>query len=231
MVALARAWRTIWRRLARLLHCAPLLLLTSFAVLVVASVAEELLVDTGLFGLDARILTAIESLHTTSYTAALDRLALGLYAILVLPTVLVLLVPAFCYLYATHRPQAAVVLLTAPTVTMLLVDALQRLFQRHRPVTGRMRTNTSGYPSGHATLSVVIYGMLCAIFWRFLAVRRGARLALVSVAVGLMVVTGLSRIYLHVHFPSDVLVGWFSGGLLLAGVLRFCRSEVEAPLA
>ena len=63
-----------------------------------------------------------------------------------------------------------------------------------------------GLPSGHAMNSVIIWGFLA-----MMASRRWAW----GLAVGLMFLVGLSRIYLGVHFPSDVLLGWLLGAVML----------------
>jgi membrane-associated phospholipid phosphatase len=75
---------------------------------------------------------------------------------------------------------------------------------------------TFGLPSGHAQHSVVFWGTIGA------AVRRGWVWA---VLISLAVLTGVSRIYLGVHFPIDTLAGWTVGGLLLVLLLR-----AEAPV-
>ena len=78
-----------------------------------------------------------------------------------------------------------------------------------------------GLPSGHAQLVVVVWGSLAA--WA----RRGW---LWAVAIPLMGLVGLSRVYLGVHFPSDVLAGWGIGVILLALYLAW-HPTIEAWLA
>lgn len=72
--------------------------------------------------------------------------------------------------------------------------------------------STFGMPSGHAQNAVVVWGFL-ALSLR----RRWARV----VALALIVTIGLSRIYLGVHFPSDVLAGWLIGAVLLWAYIRW----------
>jgi hypothetical protein len=80
-----------------------------------------------------------------------------------------------------------------------------------------LSTETSfGAPSGHAQNAVVVWGMLAKWInrpWAWAA------------AIALMFFIGLSRMYLGVHFPVDVLSGWLVGALLLWAILRF-----EAPV-
>jgi membrane-associated phospholipid phosphatase len=69
-----------------------------------------------------------------------------------------------------------------------------------------------GVPSGHAQNSVIIWGLLAAYLnrpWSWLA------------AIAIIVFTGLSRVYLGVHFPTDVLAGWILGVVILGLFLTF----------
>ncbi len=77
--------------------------------------------------------------------------------------------------------------------------------------------NSFGLPSGHAQNAVALWGRLGASLRRRWA----------TLGAGLLILLiSLSRLYLGVHYPADVLAGWLVGGLLLAAFLR-----LEAPLA
>jgi membrane-associated phospholipid phosphatase len=79
-------------------------------------------------------------------------------------------------------------------------------------VHGLAEETSFGIPSNHAQNAVVVWGILAAFFkkwWSWL------------VAVLLMVLIGFSRLYLGVHFPHDVVLGWLLGGLVLWLALRF----------
>lgn len=97
---------------------------------------------------------------------------------------------------------------------------LKYLFERNRPDLFQM-VATAGYsfPSGHAMVSLCFYGMLA-----FLAARRTAswfgRLAIIFSTILLIGAIGVSRIYLGVHYPSDVAAGYAAGATWLA----FCIS-------
>jgi membrane-associated phospholipid phosphatase len=78
--------------------------------------------------------------------------------------------------------------------------------------------NSFGAPSGHAQNAVVVWGTL--------AERIKTRAAWV-IAIIIMVLIGLSRIYLAVHFPHDVLVGWAFGAIMLWGLFKLERPIVS----
>ena len=87
---------------------------------------------------------------------------------------------------------------------------------RRRPAAARtscshlVEVHTLSFPSGHAMLSAVTYLTLGALLARFLP-GRATKIYVLSLAVLTTVLVGVSRIYLGVHWPSDVLAGWCAG--------------------
>src|SRR5439155_17690729 len=105
------------------------------------------------------------------------------------------------------------------------IDAIKNVVDRQRPVYNRIFTSeeSPSFPSGHAAGSAVGYGMLAyclALRWR--TWRR--RLPLVGVLVLLVLLIGFSRLYLGVHYLSDVLAGYALGLAWLA----LCVCAIEA---
>ena len=94
---------------------------------------------------------------------------------------------------------------------MLISHLLKLLFARPRPeIEHAVQVFTPSFPSGHATLSAVTFLTLAALLSR-VRTRRRVKIYFVSVAVILTVIVGVSRIYLGVHYPTDVLAGWCIG--------------------
>jgi len=129
------------------------------------------------------------------------------------PTVLwlvVLSVVGFLLLQARYH-SAVVVVVTAITGDVLNV-VLKNLFLRPRPeVVPHLRdVSTTSFPSGHAMESAIIYLTLGAMLMQ-LAERRLTKIYCIGLAVFLTLLVGISRVYLGVHYPTDVVAGWMFG--------------------
>lgn len=98
----------------------------------------------------------------------------------------------------------------------LLNHALKQVFERVRPVHdgGLVIADGFSFPSGHSSGSVVAYGMLAYIALRLLPPRWHLPVVLLAVAIAFSV--GASRVFLRVHFASDVVAGFGSGSAWLA---------------
>jgi undecaprenyl-diphosphatase len=105
-------------------------------------------------------------------------------------------------------------------------ELLKHLYGRPRPdlVPHGVYVYSASFPSGHSMLSATVYLTLAALI-ASLEPRRGAKILVFVTAVLVMVAVGVSRIYLGVHWPSDVLAGWCAGaGLALVAWSLLLRS-------
>jgi undecaprenyl-diphosphatase len=140
-------------------------------------------------------------------------------------------------LLLTRKRGAAVLVLVSVIGGALLGDLLKVLFERPRPdlVPHGVRVYTASFPSNHAMGAAVVYLTLGALLAR-LEVRRHVKVYFLAVAVILTVLVGLSRIYLGVHWPTDVLAGWCVGAawamaVWLVALYLQRRGKVEPPAA
>ncbi len=86
------------------------------------------------------------------------------------------------------------------------------------------------FPSGHATLSMTAYGVLAVIVARS-RLPVGLRIGLIG-AVGVLVfLIGVSRIWIGVHYPTDVLAGWTTGAVVVLAFAALTRRVSTAPAA
>lgn len=139
--------------------------------------------------------------------AARDVTALGGHAILTL-----LVGSVVGGLAIARRHHAAVFILVATVGGALLSTALKELYSRPRPdvVPHLAYVTSASFPSGHAMLSAIVYLALGAMLAR-LVEGWGAKLYFVAVAAVLTLLVGASRVYLGVHYPTDVVAGWAAG--------------------
>lgn len=136
-----------------------------------------------------------------------DFTALGGHAVL---SSIVLAVVGFLVL--TRKRRFALMVALSVTAGMGLSSLLKYVFARPRPdlVAHATEVYTHSFPSGHAMLSAVVYLTLGALLARSRA-ESHVKIYLLSVAGLLTLMVGISRVYLGVHWPSDVLAGWAIG--------------------
>jgi undecaprenyl-diphosphatase len=137
----------------------------------------------------------------------IDLTALGGSTIL---WMLILAVAGFLVLQTRYRT-AIVVLITSGSGE-LLNFAMKHAFNRPRPtVVPHLRmVYTTSFPSGHAMESAIVYLTLAAILMRA-ADTTATKIYILSIAALLTTLTGVSRVFLGVHYPTDVIGGWIVG--------------------
>ena len=207
-----RAWLSRWSA-AELSALAALGVLagTLFAFIKIAGEVSE--GDT--HGFDEAILRALRDPVDASDPigpwwlegAVRDLTALGSAAVLGLVTL-----AALGYLVIERKRAAAVLVFVSIAGGTAVSTLLKTSFARPRPslVAPLVDVQTLSFPSGHAMLSAVTFLTLGALLAR-IQPRRRVKLYLMSVAITLTLVVGASRVYLGVHYPTDVLAGWSAG--------------------
>lgn len=114
-----------------------------------------------------------------------------------------------------HKRWEALFLLIALGGGTLFNLFLKWLFQRERPTLHRLVEETGySFPSGHSMAAFIFFGMLAMLLFLFVA-SRATKMVIVVFTAFLVLLVGVSRIYLGVHYPSDVLGGFAAGGAWL----------------
>lgn len=159
---------------------------------------------------------------------ARDITALGGFTVLSL----VIVMSALMLLLHRRRLQAAV-LVIAVLVGQLAAATTKHLVGRTRPdlVPHLDQVYSSSFPSGHSAMSPIVYFTVAGI----LAAgepSRAAKMLLLGAAAVLVLAVGTSRVYLGVHWPTDVLAGWAMGtavALVATLVLHHLAPHRDAP--
>ncbi|ORE88189.1 phosphatase PAP2 family protein [Aurantimonas sp. 22II-16-19i] len=189
-------------------------LVTAGAIWAFVSLAGEV-VEGDTQGLDRDILLALRSSTDVSdpigprwvEEMGRDVTALGGTGILIMITTFVGL-----YLWVSGKRRSMVMVVAAIGSGFLMGQILKRSFDRARPdlVPHGDYVYTASFPSGHAMMSAITYLTLGILLAR-VEPRRRVRAFLLGLAVFLTVIIGVSRVYLGVHWPTDVLAGWTAG--------------------
>jgi undecaprenyl-diphosphatase len=208
------------------------------ALLGFAEVVDEVFDDRE-HGADKKIMLALRdtaNLHIPHGPAwlretMLDITSLGSSAVLAMITC-----AAIIYLLINKKSHAALFVFLSMAGGTLLMNMLKSIFQRPRPdvIPHLVEVSTYSFPSGHTLMATITYLTLGALLARVQEKRR-MKAYILSVAVVLAVLVGCSRVYLGVHWPTDVLGGWLVGAawaMLCWLLMRWfqSRGQVEEPV-
>ena len=135
------------------------------------------------------------------------------------------------FLIVTGLRHAALMVAVSVVSGVVLSNSLKAVFSRPRPelMPHDMVVYTASFPSGHTTLSAVVYLTLGALLCRTQA-SAAVKTYILCCAAFLTGIVGLSRVYLGVHWPTDVIAGWLVGGtwaLLCWFVMLWLQSRGE----
>ncbi len=136
-----------------------------------------------------------------------DITALGGFTVLAIVTV----VAALAFVLHRRRTHALILVVTV-VLAQICGSSLKSLYDRPRPdlVPHGSYVYSASFPSGHSMLSATTY-LTLAMLISSLEPQRSTKALVFCLALMLMLAIGFSRVYLGVHWPSDVLAGWCAG--------------------
>lgn len=212
-----------------------LFLVATAGVLIFLMLASEVR-EGEVFSLDRRLIQALRDPADPTVPIGPLWLRLTLRDLTALggsPVLTLLTIVSAGYLIAARKLATAAFLVVAIATGAIASTLLKLMFSRPRPdlVAHLVDTYSTSFPSGHAMNSAIVFLTLGALLARAQA-DRPLRIYFMSVAVFLTLTIGFSRIYLGVHWPSDVLAGWCVGAVwailctLIAGLLQR-RNTIE----
>ena len=134
------------------------------------------------------------------------------------------------FLFIAHQNWFTIRVVTIALSSLVLMLLLKNLFRRKRPLSPLLNAAKGlSFPSGHAIMAVTFYGLLFYIVWHEVDID-WLRYIICGLLLVLIIWIGYTRIYLRVHYASDVLAGFIIGLLwllislaVLAGVEEYVR--------
>jgi undecaprenyl-diphosphatase len=141
------------------------------------------------------------------------------------PTIVVICL--LLLIYPKTRSAYGIPATMAAILTQLLEKTIKNIVCRPRPDISLHLVEQGGYsfPSGHSITSMAVYLLLFILIMAYMK-SGGKKTALLIITLFLSFGVGISRIYVGVHFPSDVLAGWF-GGLMMIAVVLLIRDNTK----
>ena len=187
-----------------------LVTLFGFSIMVIFAVNQDIT------DFDRTVIAYIQEFETSTLTSIMKFFTfIGSFSAML---VIVLLTSLFLYVVMKHRVE--IILLWSVVIsTPILNWILKQIFHRARPEFHRL-IDIGGYsfPSGHAMNAFAFYGILAFLLWRHIPNRTG-RTILILFSSLFIVLIGISRVYLVVHYPSDIIGGYLASGFWLTIVV------------
>jgi membrane-associated phospholipid phosphatase len=219
--------RLTWRIAERTnLSRAIVVLLAGAAMVVVAAsvgftaLLDDVMEGNGITGADAAVQRFVLD-HRSAWMNDVFRALTWLGSVAVVAP---LVAVAVVVLVRRRERLLAFGVIVATVGTAVLVQVTKALVDRPRPplVSRLVSAPGAAFPSGHSAQAVACYGALAWVLTRSTA-SRAVHIVAWSTAVAIAFLVGLSRVYLGVHWVSDVVSGWFVGAAWLTVTIAVCE--------
>ena len=138
----------------------------------------------------------------------------------------IIIINVLLFIYAMFKKKYKLLLITISSITSPIVNnILKVIFKRPRPILINLIEETSySFPSGHSMISILFYGSIIYLLNKY----KIKYYKLISVILSVLILLiGLSRIYLGVHYPSDVLGGYLTAGICLTIITIIYKKRIK----
>lgn len=144
------------------------------------------------------------------------------------------IIVVFCVILLTFentRIKVGIPISIASAVSTIIYKVIKTVYARPRPDIGFHLIEQGGlsFPSGHSMTGLVFYGLLFYFIFEYGKENRAQKALLILLAV-LIFLIGFSRVYLGVHYPIDVLAGWFLGTSILTSAIILIEKKYPGKI-
>lgn len=181
---------------------------------------EELFIDKLAYNI---LVTKLRSPSLTNFMKVITKLSdTGIISILAI--ILTLL-----FLYKWKDKKTAQIIPSSLIIVAFINQVLKFIFQRERPNGYRLIEMTGySFPSGHAMVSMAFYGLLIYIIHKKVK-NKALRILLITLNITIIILVGISRIYLGVHYLSDVITGYLISIVYLLILIKLLKKYKFLP--
>jgi undecaprenyl-diphosphatase len=123
------------------------------------------------------------------------------YSFEILPLLLLVVVISL-FFWLNKRKLNAIMLMTGVGLSSMLLFFLKLFFKSSRPINALATENNFSYPSGHVLISIVLFGLLIFFYWKSFSKNKKILASILYIA--LIIIIAFSRLYLNVHWLSDI---------------------------
>ncbi|MED4205141.1 phosphatase PAP2 family protein [Neobacillus mesonae] len=185
---------------------------------------STLISDQQIIGFDRTIISVVQGMESPGLTTVMKIFTfIGSTKFVIILSVFLIF---FLYKVLKHRLEL-ILFVMAIAGTAIINVLLKHFFHRVRPDFHRL-IEVSGYsfPSGHAMSAFTVYVMISFLLWRHITNRAG-RSILILFSILMILAIGISRIYLGVHYPSDIVGGYLASSVWVSMAIFFFQYYKE----
>jgi undecaprenyl-diphosphatase len=184
-------------------------LVLSILSVICFSVIASLIKGRWIAQFDSRVISAVQGMESPWLTTIMH----GFTFIGSTPLVVVISICSlFLFFKFLHHRLELVLFVVLVAGTAILNQLLKFVFQRERPTLHRLIEETGySFPSGHSMTAFALYAALSFLLWRHVPSKSG-RTIVICISILMILMIGCSRIYLGVHYPSDVVGAYLASG-------------------
>ncbi|MCK4997129.1 phosphatase PAP2 family protein [Candidatus Pacearchaeota archaeon] len=175
-------------------------------------------------GLDKAVNIFMQEVENSSLTFLSEIIDIALDPVILI-VVSVLIAAIF---FIKNKKREGVFFISIMGIAAILIKGFKFFFNRTRPLNAILEEASPSFPSGHATIAVVFFGLLAFLILEIIKKKKNlhcTKISIIFAAILASIISGFTRIYLRVHWLTDVLAGFLLGGIILISGIIFYKKH------